>query len=366
MPRLMTYSAHMLNSFKNDVNNIVAFQSLLMQAANRNYSQYPHDEMNEMIRTQFNQVLGIDFRTASNMERRQAMRLHAPETYSLVETVLADRLQSGWDSNNAFFMNYVEQRNLAQGDMNEFWVEDNSLLTVSRFAGNHHDIVRQALLPGKSFTIDTEWKVIKVYADFRLMMTGRIDFAEFIDRCYRSIEVDRYDAIYEEFMALDEAIPTDLIHGFTFSENTRSDIINHIEMISAATGSDITLVGTRPALEKLQNTVNYNMWSDAMKDERHNNQILGNWEGYDLLPLRRVNKLNSFESIYTAADNAKILIMPKNMDKPIKLVVEGDVEVYESGRDGMKKDMTVDTEIQYCEGIGTVVNQYFGELRITG
>jgi hypothetical protein len=68
------------------------------------------------------------------------MRLHGPEAYSLVETVLVEKLQSGWDSNNAFFMNYVEQRNLAQGDMNEFYVEDNSLLTVSRFAGNHHDV----------------------------------------------------------------------------------------------------------------------------------------------------------------------------------------------------------------------------------
>lgn len=292
------------------------------------------------------------------------MRLHGPEAYSLVETVLVEKLQSGWDSNNAFFMNYVEQRNLAQGDMNEFYVEDNSLLTVSRFAGNHHDVIRQALLPGKSFVIDTEWKVIKVYADFRLMMTGRIDFAEFIDRCYRSIEVDRYDAIYEEFMALDDAIPTDLVKGITFSENTRTDIIEHIETVASAAGSEVTLVGTRPALEKLQSTVNYNMWSDAMKDERHNNQILGNWEGYELLPLRRVNKLNTFQSVFTAADNNKILVMPKNMDKPIKLVVEGDVEVYEGGRDGMKKDMTVDTEIQYCEGVGTVVNQYFGEIKI--
>ncbi len=140
MPRIMTYSAHMLDAFKNDVNNIVAFQSLMMDTSNRNYVKYPHDESNEMIRAQLNKVLGIDYKTASNMERRQAMRLHGPEAYSLVETVLVEKLQSGWDSNNAFFMNYVEQRNLAQGDMNEFYVEDNSLLTVSRFAGNHHDV----------------------------------------------------------------------------------------------------------------------------------------------------------------------------------------------------------------------------------
>jgi len=50
MPRIMTYSAHLLDTFNNDVNNVVAFQSLMLDATNRNYSQYPHDEMNEMIR----------------------------------------------------------------------------------------------------------------------------------------------------------------------------------------------------------------------------------------------------------------------------------------------------------------------------
>ena len=56
--------------------------------------------------------------------------------------------------------------------------------------------------------------------------------------------------------------------------------------------------------------------------------------------------------------------MPKNSDKPIKLINEGDVNYYESGMDGMKKDMTSDAEIAYQEGIGTVINQLFGVIKI--
>ena len=34
----------------------------------------------------------------------------------------------------------VEVRNLALGDTNEFFVNDSSVLTVSKYAGGHHDI----------------------------------------------------------------------------------------------------------------------------------------------------------------------------------------------------------------------------------
>ena len=37
---------------------------------------------------------------------------------------------------------------------------------------------------------------------------------------------------------------------------------------------------------------------------------------------------------------------------------------YETGMDGLKKDMTVDAEIAYQEGIGVVINELFGEIKI--
>ena len=77
------------------------------------------------------------------------------------------------------------------------------------------------------------------------------------------------------------------------------NIIAKIEAVSAATGKDVILVGARPAIQKLQNTVTYNMFSDAMKDERNKNGILGNWEGYECLPLARVNKAGTRESVFS-------------------------------------------------------------------
>lgn len=136
-----TFSDHVMNQFEGKLDNVIAFESMLDQAADRNYSQYSREEMQKAITKQFNAILGLqDYKTASSMERRQARRLHAPEVYSLVERVLVDRMTSGWNANNAFFNEYVEQINIADGDLNQFWVTDDSLLTVSKFAGNHHDV----------------------------------------------------------------------------------------------------------------------------------------------------------------------------------------------------------------------------------
>ena len=274
-------------------------------------------------------------------------------------------MNSGFNTSNARFMEYVEEVNIADGDANEFYVEDNSLLTVSRFANNHHDIIRQAVKPGKSFSIETSAYSIKVYTDFVLFQTGKIDFAAMVDKMYTAIEQYRYAALNEAFMSMDKSLPTDMIYETQVTESTKDAIIDHIEKVMAVTGKDVILVGARPAIQKLQNTVNYNLFSDSMKDERNKNGVLGNWEGFDCLPLARVNKAGTRDNVFSADDQKKIYILPIDPEfKPIKRVNEGDVAYYETGMDGLKKDMTVDAELVYQEGIGVVINELFGEIKI--
>lgn len=183
---------------------------------------------------------------------------------------------------------------------------------------------------------------------------------------YKSIEQFRYSALYTAFMSMDNSAPTDLKLSTAISTATKDAIIEKIEAVKAATGKDVILVGTRTAIQKLQNTVSYNMFSEAMKDELHNNGLLGVWEGYECLALSRVNKAGTRDSVFSADDNKKIFIFPIDPDfKPIKRVNEGDVIYTESGMDGSKKDMTIDAEIMYKEGIGIVINQVFGAITAT-
>ena len=120
---------------------------------------------------------------------------------------------------------------------------------LSKFAGDHHDVIRQYVKPGKSFTIETSWYAIKVYADFALFQSGKIDFAALVDKMYVAIEQYRYGALFTAFMGMDENLPTDMKLETPVTEQTMDDIIDHIEAVKAVTGKDVLLVGTRPAIQ---------------------------------------------------------------------------------------------------------------------
>lgn len=366
MRDITCFSASTVAKFDNNYDNMLQFNEVLLDTAHNVYDKYNKEESNTIIRNQMNKIFGIDFKKATPMQRRQAFRLNKNEFFNLVEDVIVDRMTSGWNAANSFFMDYVETKNIAAGDQNEFYVNDNSLLQVSKFSGNHHDIVRQNVTQGVAFRVDTSWYVIKVYTEFELFMLGRIDWAELIDRMSRSIEQYRYNALYTAFMSMDESLPTDMILETPLSESTKDAVVDQIEAVKAATGYDVVLVGTRTAIQKLQNTVNYNMWSNDMKNERYQNGILGNWEGYTCLPLSRVNIAGTRDSVFSADDNKKIFILPVDPQfKPIKQVWEGDLELVERNTTGNENmDRTMEASIWYREGVGVVINQLFGEIKI--
>lgn len=63
-----TFSDHVMNQFEGKLDNVIAFQSMLDQAADRDYSQYTSAEMKTAITKQFNNILGLqDYKTASAM-----------------------------------------------------------------------------------------------------------------------------------------------------------------------------------------------------------------------------------------------------------------------------------------------------------
>lgn len=140
MRDIACFSNNVVAAFDNEYQNIVEFNDIVLDASHGVFNRYSKEETNKIIRTQFDKILGINFKEATPMKRRQAWREHSKEIAALVEDVILDKMQSGWNASNARFMEYVEQINLADGDKNEFYVTDNSLLQVSKFAGNHHDI----------------------------------------------------------------------------------------------------------------------------------------------------------------------------------------------------------------------------------
>lgn len=362
MKNFINFSADAQRVFEQNEDNAKAFNSLLISTANGVVADYSMQEANTIIRNTFDKVFGADWESLSPMKRRQAYRANANAFYTIIEDVIVDKMVSGWGE-DAFFTQFVEEKNLALGDTNEFYVEDNSLMQVSVFAGNHHDLTRQKVGAGKSFRVDTSWYGIKCYNDYELFRAGKIDFAKMIQKMYDSIAKYRKDAIYTAFLSAEDVLPTDLVIDIPISTATVDDIIELAEEVKSCTGRDVVFVGTKVALSKLAKTVSYELFSEDMKNELNKTGSVGMWEGYQLLAVPRVNEINSRTEI---TDNTKIFIMPIDPDfKPVKVVSEGDVMFFETGMAGEAKDMTITGEIQYKEGIAVVINQLYGVINIT-
>lgn len=358
------FSNNVVANFDNSYENMLQFNELLLNAAHNVFTKYTKDEVDTMIRNQFDKIMGGNFAQMTAMKRRQAWREHGKEVCSLIEDVLVDRMTSGWDESNARFMDLVEEINLALDDQQTFYVEDNSLLQVSQFAGDHHDIVRQAVKPGKAFTVDTSWYTIKVYTDFESYRLGKFDFAGLVDRIARTMDKFKYDAMYTAFLSIESSLPTDMVLSTPVTAATKDSIVAHAELVKSVTGYDVMFVGSKVAISKLQGIVNYNIWSESMKDELHQNGVLAKFEGYECLALPRVNATGTRTQI--TRDDIIYIVPIDPSFKPIKRVIGGDVMMYEAGFDGSKKDMTVDVEVAWNEGVAVVVNELFGAIKIQG
>ena len=137
MNKFFNFAANVQNVFNNDENDFMAFSQLLTETA-LGTQQVSKQEANAKIVEVFRGALGLGDHPTQK-EVRQALRRNQALVFDIIEETVQSLLVSGW-GNDPFFMKYVDQRNLALGDKNEFIAEDDSIMSVMRVAGNHHDI----------------------------------------------------------------------------------------------------------------------------------------------------------------------------------------------------------------------------------
>lgn len=82
-------------------------------------------------------IMGLD-ENSTKRARDRAMKRHGIELFEVMEEEIDIKVETGFKESE-FFNNYVEQRNLARGDSQEFWTNDKVILSVTKIAGDHHD-----------------------------------------------------------------------------------------------------------------------------------------------------------------------------------------------------------------------------------
>lgn len=265
---------------------------------------------------------------------------------------MEELLISGW-GDNPFFRDFVEVKNIAAGDQNVFYIPDNSILTVSKFSGNHHDLIRQKLGMGEEFSVTTNWYGIRVYEEFERFMAGRVDWTKFIEKMYEAMDKKINDMLYNAFLGIDSMIPAEYKFTGTPTEET---ILSTAEKVSVATGKEVMIAGPRTAISKIANLTNASMWSDEMKNQRNTLGSLGVWNGIELVRVPQVFEKGTRNFVYP---ENKFFILPKTDNRPIKLVYEGESLFDENTDYTKRRDMTIEAEYMTKLGVGVVFGADF-------
>lgn len=352
MNKFMNFAANVQTVFNNDVNDFMAFSQLLTDVA-LGKQAVSKEEANAKIVEVFQSVLGID-KNSRPADVRRAIRRNQALVFDIIEETVQSLLVTGW-GNDPFFQKYVDQRNLALGDKNEFYSEDNSVLSVMKVAGNHHDIIRQRLGAGSVTSIATYWCAVKVYAEFERVVTGAEDFATFVNKMYEAY--DRYvkNTIYDAMVGY----ATTLVGQFKKTGSLTNENLNALcDLVETATGYPVRIMGTRPALKNVTALQNAEYISDNMKDEHYKTGMLGYFEGRELIEIPQVfekNKVGAYK-----IDNTLLWIMPASEERFIKLVNEGDTQLRAITDKDTLMDMTYEQEMMTKLGVAVMLNSAFG------
>lgn len=280
MVKLMNFDAHVREVFDNDEAKFASFNQLMLDVANNSLEDgITVKEANAKITTMFKKIIGCDEKS-SKAEIRKAIRKNQQVLFDLIEELVPNLLQSGWQD-NPFFNEFVEVRNIDIGDQNIFYTEDETILTVSKVSGNHWDLDRQRLGKGTTFSVTTSWYGIAVYSEYEKLLTGLEDFATFVTKLYEA--VDRYvnESIYEAFLSAAEQLPGGAggagqwVKTGDLSAVTKDTFMTLIEDVQMATGMDVVIMGTKSALAKLDGMRNIDWVSSEMKNERYTTGRLG-------------------------------------------------------------------------------------------
>ena len=280
MSKFMQFDLNVKNVFENDESNYDSFNKLMLDYSHNMLDGISAREANDKIVEIFRGIIGCDEKS-TKAEIRRGIRRNQALLFDLIEVVIDDALVSGWQD-NPFFKEFVDVRNLALGDKNEFYTPDNSVLSVMKVSGNHHDIIRQRLGAGKTQSIETSWYAVKVYAEFERLLTGVEDFATLVGKITEAF--DRYvnQALYETLMGIGATLGAQWYKSSAINASTKETLRTLCMDVGMASDSEVVIMGTRAALASVFALNDVSWASSEMKNEMYTTGRFGYWEGIRL------------------------------------------------------------------------------------
>lgn len=305
----------------------------------------------QAIREAFFEILGDEKLTW------QGWRNHKNEIFTVMETVLTTNLPLAWE-NSTFYDQFVETKNGALGDKNEFVVEDNSILVASRFAGNYWSTDRTKLQGKKSFGLATEWIFLHIYDELERFLKGTTTLADMIGKLQKGFQNEIDTRIFTAFNGAGTYLPAKFQESGAYDRSTMADLI---ERVQKASQKNVVLAGTRTALAQIVEGMDSKLISDSQKEEFATKGCILSLTGLGvsaiMIPQALVRGTYDFK-----VDNNVIYVLPDS-EKPIKLYFEGDTRAREI-QPNEAEDMTMDTQVQTKLGCATVFSNLIGRYQL--
>lgn len=348
----------MKNEIRNLVFDLSEGKGIFDAESNREISV---QEANDVLRKYLFEELGLN-ENSTHREIRRAFESEAGrEFFQVIEEIIDKVIVTGW-ANDEWFENYVDMRNVADGDRTDFYAEKPMILTVSKVSGDAHDLTIQRLNEGETYTVPTSNFGIRVGSNIREFLTNRKDWGKFIAAVVEAYKKEVKDEMHAEFMNAADKMPAQFKKTGALSPATKESLDELIEDVSMVNGNvPVVLMGTRTALKKLnglyESGTGLNWIADSLKESVAHTGMIGDYEGTNLSVIpQRFEKNNIAQKL---VDNAKILVMPLVDYKPIKFVDYGETELIIDEK-AKRQDDTQVYELQRKMGVGSVISRYFG------
>ena len=126
----------MTNEIKNLMFDLSTGRSIYDAESEREISAA---EANETLKRFCIEELGLTEKATEREIKRALKSQKGQELFQVIEEILDEKIATGW-KDDEFFDQFVEIRNLADGDKNEFWTQKDIILNLEKVSGDHHDL----------------------------------------------------------------------------------------------------------------------------------------------------------------------------------------------------------------------------------
>lgn len=314
---------------------------------NENASKYT----DQAVRDAFFEILGEEKLTWKGWRR------HKIECFEIMENVLDVNIPLSW-VDSPFYKQFVETKSTADGDTNEFVVEDASVLFTSKLAGNYWSIDRQKVQGNRSFSVQVETIGIRVYDELERFLKGTITLAKMVANLQKAFQDEIDSRIYTSFNGIGTYLPAKFQETGSYDKDTLADLIQRVQVASRR---NVILAGTRSALAHIVDGINANIMSEKQKDEIATTGMLLDYTGLGVHAMQIPQSFARFSYDFKV-DNSSIFVLPDGV-KPVKLFFEGDTRTKENTEKD-NDDMTIDATVMMKTGVGIICPTLVGKYTI--